>query len=209
MVLFSPCYPFCIHSPYLILILDSCPLFLSCFLSPLPSNSIHHHPFWLCTHCHTLTWHSIPFYYLITRLLHIWCHTILLAGHLDLNFCLLFFPLPTFSYIEYIVSLLDSNYINPLHRPCQGAGNCGPLFPLFSEFSLENEVFCRFFMQEKWPPTVWKFHIFVAAISDLVCLAFLFGPGGPVFILFYFNVPRSHAQFRVWKFHVFVAAISS
>ena len=135
MVLFSPCYLFCVHSPYLILILDSHPLFLSCSLSPLPLNSIHHHPFWLCTHCHTLTWHSIPFYYLITRLLHIWCHTMLLAGHLDLNFCLLFFPLPTFSHIKYIVSLLDSNHINPLCWPCQGAGNCGPLFPLFASAS--------------------------------------------------------------------------
>ena len=42
----------------------------------------------------------------------------------------------------------------------------------YSEFSLENEVFCCFFMQEKWPPTVRKFRIFVAAISDSdpVCL---------------------------------------
>ena len=42
---------------------------------------------------------------------------------------------------------------------------------LCSEFSLENKVFCRFFMQEKWPPTVWKFCVFIAAISGLcVCM---------------------------------------
>ena len=51
-------------------------------------------------------------------------------------------------------------------------------FAAGSEFSLENEVFCHFFMQEKWPPTVRKFRVSVAAISDLVPL---FGPGGPGF----------------------------
>ena len=49
-----------------------------------------------------------------------------------------------------------------------------------SEFSFENEVFWRFFMREKRPPTVRKFRVSVAAISGdllyVVCGAFcLFG----------------------------------
>ena len=47
-----------------------------------------------------------------------------------------------------------------------------------SEFSLENEVFCGFFMQEKRPPTVRKFRVFVAAISDLVCVCLCLGQAG-------------------------------
>ena len=47
-----------------------------------------------------------------------------------------------------------------------------------SEFSLENKVFCRFFMQKKWPPTVRKFHVFIAAISDLVCVCLCLGQAG-------------------------------
>ena len=47
-----------------------------------------------------------------------------------------------------------------------------------SEFSLENKVFCRFFMQEKWPPTMRKFRVFIAAISDLVCVCLCLGQAG-------------------------------
>ena len=74
-----------------------------------------------------------------------------------------------------------------------------------SEFSLENEVFCHFFMQEKWPPIMRKFRIFIVAISNLVYVP-LFRLGEPVF--------KVHVVIRwcnkSWENSVvFVAAISS
>ena len=102
---------------------------------------------------------------------------------------------------------------------------------LFS--SLENKVFCCFFMQEKWPPTMRKFHVFIAAISDLVCVCLCLGQAGrfskcarlfpsnlddatsswenSVFLLWLspaYVCVRRDATGVMWKFRIFVAAIS-
>ena len=88
-------------------------------------------------------------------------------------------------------------------------------------------------MQEKWPPTVRKFCIFVAAISDLVCVCLCLGQVGwfskytwlfpfelgwcnklwedsafllwllPAYVCVWCDVTGV-----VWKFRIFVAAIS-
>ena len=90
-------------------------------------------------------------------------------------------------------------------------------------------------MQEKWPPTVRKFRIFVAAISDLVCVCLCLGQAGwfskcarlfpfelgwwrnklwensafLLWLLLAYVCVRRDATGVVWKFRIFVAAISS
>ena len=88
-------------------------------------------------------------------------------------------------------------------------------------------------MQEKWPPTVRKFRVFVAAISDLVCVYLCLGQAGRFskcaqlfpFKLGWCNKSWENSAFLlrllpayvcvrrdttgvVWKFRIFVAAIS-
>ena len=89
-------------------------------------------------------------------------------------------------------------------------------------------------MQEKWPPTVRKFRVFVAAISDLVCVYLCLGQAGrfskcarlfPFKLGWWCNKSWENSAFLLrllpayvcvqhdmtgvmWKFRIFIAAIS-
>ena len=102
-----------------------------------------------------------------------------------------------------------------------------------SEFSLENKLFCRFFMQEKWPPTMRKSTFSLRLFLTLCVCAFVWARRAgfqsahgyfhsnlddatscgkiPHFLLRLlpaYVCVRRNATGVVWKFRIFVAAIS-
>jgi hypothetical protein len=103
-------------SPYvlisLIFLFSIVALSLAPPLSPLSLDSEHCCSFLFCACCHIMTTiHFLPLIWTPT-IFHVWCHAMSLAGHSLLDFLIHLFP--SFSYIVYIVTLLDSNCINIL-----------------------------------------------------------------------------------------------
>ena len=66
-------------------------------------------------------------------------------------------------------------------------------------------------MQEKWPPTVRKFCVFIVAISDLVCVCLCLGQAGRFFfkvraVIGWCNKSWENSMFLLWLFLAYVCA---